>query len=111
MLTLKSPDLATSAVDAHGGIDRWNNIASIEVTFNLSGAALVKTGCPGKRQPTCTVDVKKTKVVFQGLGQGDRDDRWIYTPKRVWIERRDGTVTESRDNPHEAFTDHTVHTP
>ena len=94
-------------VDAHGGLDRWNKIASIEVTFNLSGAALTRKGYPGKYQPTCTVDAKNTKVVYQGLGHGDRDDRWIYTPKRAWIERRDGTVTASRDNPYAAFSDHT----
>ena len=94
-------------VDAHGGLDRWNKIASIEVTFNLSGAALTRKGYPGKYQPICTIDAKKAKVVYQGLGHGDRDDRWIYTPKRAWIERRDGTVTASRDNPYEAFADHT----
>jgi len=98
-------------IDAHGGIDRWNKIASIEVNFNLSGAALARKGYPHKYQPTCTIDVRNTKVVFQGLGHGDRDDRWIYTPKRVWIERRDGTVTASRDNPYEAFSDHTASTP
>jgi hypothetical protein len=98
-------------IDAHGGIDRWNRVASIEVTFNLSGAALVRKGYPSKYQPTCTVDARTPKVVFQGLGHGDRDDRWIYTPERVWIERRDGTVTASRENPYEAFLDHTANTP
>jgi hypothetical protein len=97
-------------IDAHGGAERWEKVASIEVSLNLSGAALARKGYPGKYQPVCTIDAKTTKVVFQGLGNGDRDDRWIYTPERVWIERRDGTVTASRDNPYEAFLDHTPST-
>jgi hypothetical protein len=98
-------------IDAHGGIDRWNKVVSIEVNMNFSGAALTGKGYPRRYQPTCTIDVRNTKVVFQGLGDGDRDDRWIYTPKRVWIERQDGTVTASRDNPYEAYSDHTISTP
>jgi hypothetical protein len=103
--------LATLVIGAHGGIDRWSKVASIQVTFNLSGAALAMKSYSRKYQPTCTVDVRNIKVVFQGLGHVNRDDRWIYTSKRVWIERRDGTITASRDNLYEAFSDHTASTP
>lgn len=98
-------------IDAHGGAARWEKITSIEVAFNLSGAALARKGYAGKYQPVCTVDTKGTKVVFQGLGHGDRDDRWIYTPQRVWIERQDGSVAASRVYPYNAFLNHTTNTP
>lgn len=89
-------------------MQRWKKITSIEITLNLSGAALAKKGYPGHFQPTCTIDTKATKVVIQGLGNSDPDDRWIYTPERVWIESEDGTIKASRDNPYEAFADHTA---
>lgn len=74
-------------IEAHGGLKRWEKVASMEVEFSLSGAALERERYPGKYQPVCTIDTKNIKVVFRGLGNGNRDDRWIYTPQRVWIER------------------------
>jgi hypothetical protein len=34
------------------------------------------------------------------------DDRWIFTPDRMWIERRDGTVVEERADPRASFIGH-----
>ncbi|KAK7222386.1 hypothetical protein V2G26_010389 [Clonostachys chloroleuca] len=106
-----SLDLAALAIQAHGGTDRWNNVSHIEVSLNLTGSALEWKGYPGRLQPTCHINVRDTKVVFQGLGSGNQDDKWIFTPKRTWIERRDGTVLASRDNPYANFLDHTRTTP
>lgn len=92
-----------SVIAAHGGLERWRKITSIDVTWNFSGFLLALKGFPRHYQPTCTIDVKNTKTVIQGLGEGDRDDRWIYTPHRVWIERRDGRLLKSRDKPRESF--------
>ena len=77
----------------------------------MSGNVLERKGYPIKYRLTCTVDTKKVQVVFQGPGDGDRDESWFYTPDRVWIERRDGIVVASRDNPFDAFADHTADTP
>ncbi|KAH8649146.1 hypothetical protein BX600DRAFT_517537 [Xylariales sp. PMI_506] len=110
-LSAGSKDLLTSVLEAHGGIERWNNVASIEVTLNFSGAALARKGYPGRYQPTFTIDTKETKVDIQGIGRDNRGSRLFYTPRRVWIERPDGTVTASRDNPYEAFADHEFGTP
>lgn len=101
----------SAVIDAHGGLERWSKVESIEVILNFSGSVLKRKGYPHRYQPVCTIDARKPKVVLQGLGHGSRDDRWIYTPNRVWIERRDGTVTASRDNPHDAFADHSIETP
>jgi hypothetical protein len=49
--------------------------------------------------------------VLRRLGNGDPDDRWIYTPSRTWIERHDGSIIAEREKPREAFADHTRMTP
>ena len=67
-------------------------------------------GYPGHRQPIVSIDPTTPRVVFQRL-DGDPDNRWIFTTDRVWIERRDGTILEARDNPRAAFDGHKRTTP
>jgi hypothetical protein len=98
-------DLLQAAIEAHGGMERWRGVRSVDVRFNFSGAALVLKGFPRHLQPSCSIDVRECRVVFQRLG-GDPDDRWIFTADRVWIERRDGSVLEERRNPRDAFAGH-----
>ena len=97
-------------ITAHGGLDRWNAVRSVDVTFNFSGGLLDLKGFPGHHRPTASVDVKQPRVVLQRLG-GDPDDRWIFTRDRVWIERRDGWSVEERSDPRAAFAGHVRETP
>ena len=36
-------ELLDAVITAHGGLDRWNAVRSVDVTFNFSGALLVPT--------------------------------------------------------------------
>ena len=96
-------DLLQAAIEAYGGMERWRGVRTVDVRFNFSGAALVVKGFPRHLQPSCSIDVRECRVVFQRLG-GDPDDRWIFTADRVWIERRDGSVLEERRNPRDAYS-------
>src|SRR2546421_9353385 len=87
-------DLLSSVIAAHGGLDRWRTVRAIDVTFNFSGGLLDLKGYPGHRRPSAPVDTATPRTVFQRLGD-ESDDRWIFTPNRVWIERRDGTSSKS----------------
>ena len=69
-------ELLDAVITAHGGLDRWNAVRSVDVTFNFSGGLLDLKGFPGHHRPTASVDVKQPRVVLQRLG-GDPDDRWI----------------------------------
>src|SRR3977135_975634 len=88
-------DLLSSVIAAHGGLDRWHTVRAIDVTFNFSGGLLDLKGYPGHRRPSASVDAATPRTILQRLGD-ESDDRWIFTPNRVWIERRDGTVVEER---------------
>jgi len=103
-------DLLSSVIAAHGGLDRWRTVRAIDVTFNFSGELLDLKGFPGHRRPSFSVDAATPRTVFQRLGD-ESDDRWIFTPHRVWIERRDGTTVEERFDPRAAFAGHVRETP
>jgi hypothetical protein len=102
-------ELLDLVVKAHGGMDRWNAVRAIEVTFNFSGALLDLKGYPGHRRPTAFIDARQPRTVLEHMA-GD-DQRWIFTPDRVWIERPDGTLVEERSHPRDAFKGHERATP
>lgn len=103
-------ELLERVMEAHGGAERWNGIRAIDVVFNFSGRLLDLKGFPGHHRPAVSIDTAKPRAVFQRLGGGP-DDRWIFTPDRVWVERRDGEVVEERSNPRAAFAGHERSTP
>src|ERR1700694_3871011 len=107
---IEMSELLDAVITAHGGLDRWNAVRAIDVTFNFSGGLLDLKGYPGHRRPSASVDAATPRTVFQRLGDGS-DERWIFTPNLVWIERRDGTIVEERSAPRAAFAGHVRETP
>ncbi|KAL6819671.1 hypothetical protein J3E69DRAFT_343253 [Trichoderma sp. SZMC 28015] len=98
--------LLDSVIKAHGGLDRWNRVKSIDVTFNFSGAFLELKGYPGHHQPTITVDVEKFKSVIQGLPGTNPDNRGYFDNDRTWLEARDGSIIKEYKQTRSSFGDH-----
>jgi hypothetical protein len=98
-------DLLSSVIAAHGALDRWRTVRAIDVTFNFSGGLLELKGYPGHRRPSASVDAATPRTVFQRLGD-ESDERWIFTPNLIWIERRDGTILKERSDPRAVFAGH-----
>ena len=92
------PDLLAAVLEAHGGIEQWNKIKTIEATYNLSGQLFSSVGYPNYYQPTITIDPHSPKSVFTGLGDNP-NQRWVWTPHKVWIETLDGGVLQTLANP------------
>jgi hypothetical protein len=65
---------------------------------------------PAHLVPSALISTREQKVIFTNLG-GPTDEQWIFTPTRVWKQSVNGTVITSRENPREAFKDHTLTTP
>ena len=103
-------DLLSSVIAAHGGLDRWRTVRAVDVTFNFSGGLLDLKGYRGHRRPSASVDAATPRTIFQRLGD-ESDERWIFSPNLVCIERRDGTVVEERSAPRAAFAGHVRETP
>jgi NAD(P)-dependent dehydrogenase (short-subunit alcohol dehydrogenase family) len=118
VILIKSDSGSLSAAQSLGGevkkhVNHLDGVflnAGIDVTFNFSGGLLDIKGFPGHRRPSASADAATPQTVFQRLGD-ESDDRWIFTPNRVWIERRDGTVVEERSDPRAAFAGHVRETP
>ena len=102
-------DFLNSIVEAHGGLERWWGVRSVDIDFNFSGAVLELKGRPGHLRLSVSIDLQARRSVFQRLGP-DPDQRWIFTSDRVWIERRDGSSVEERPHPRAAFAGHALDT-
>jgi hypothetical protein len=102
-------DLLESAVAAHGGLDRWNQIKSIIVDASISGALwTVKAQVDALKDVRFEADTKRELLTMDYVGQ---DKRSVFEPHRVVIQRRDGTVIDARDEPERSFGGHQLETP
>jgi hypothetical protein len=102
-------DLLKKAVDAHGGLDRWNEINTVKVAASLTGAIwFVKSQGDYLKDVVMTVDTRKERMVTDFPGQ---DKRFIFEPNHLVMEKRDGTLIQTRDNPEKSFEGQMRETP
>src|SRR5271154_856540 len=93
-------DLLEVAVAAHGGLHRWNSVTSIDVAASITGAAwFVKGKGDALKDVRFEVDTTRELLTMDFVGQ---DKRSIFQPCRVVMQRGDGAVIDSRDDPQRA---------
>jgi hypothetical protein len=94
-------ELLDVAVKAHGGLERWSKVAAIQVTASITGAIwFVKGKGDFLKNVVLTAETRKQRLTVGFPGQ---DKRAIFEPNRIVIERVDGTLIESRDDPEKSF--------
>ena len=102
-------DLLQKAVDAHGGLKRWNEINSVKVAASLTGAIwFVKGQGDYLKDVVMTVDTKRERMITDFPGQ---DKRFVFETGRLVLEKRDGALIQVRDNPEKTFEGQTRETP
>ncbi len=102
-------ELLNLAVKSHGGLERWNKVKSVKVAASITGAIwFVKSKGDALKNVVMTVDTKAERLVTDFPGQ---DKRSIFEPNRIVMEKVDGTLIESRDNPEESFQGQQRETP
>lgn len=102
-------DLLDTAVAAHGGLDRWNAITSITVDASVTGALWsLKNQDDALKDVRFEVDTTRQRLTLDFTGQ---DKRAVFEPGRVVLQRRDGTLIDSRDDPERSFDGHQLQTP
>ena len=103
-------DLLEFAIEAHGGLDRWNSFSKLAADLSISGAIWDIKQVPGMlKDKTFEIDTHQqclSITPFPSVAQ-----RTLFTPQRVWIERLDGTIVDSRGNPKAAYDGHVQETP
>jgi len=102
-------DLLDSAVAAHGGLDRWNQVKLITFDASVTGAFWhLKGQGDALKDVRLQVDTTRQRVAIEFAGQ---DKRAVFEPNRVVLQRRDGTLIEARDEPERSFDGHQFLTP
>ncbi|MUL75513.1 hypothetical protein [Mycolicibacterium sp. CBMA 226] len=102
-------DLLEVAVSAHGGMARWRDVASIDVTASITGATwFLKGKGDVLKDVRFTVDTRRELLTMEIVGQ---DKRTRFEPRRVVIQRGDGSIVASRDDPERSFDGHVLDTP
>lgn len=102
-------ELLNLAVKAHGGLDRWNKVKSIQVAASITGAIwFVKGKGDVLKNVVLTADTKKERLTVDFPGQ---DQRFLFEPYRVVTQKKDGTLIEARDNPEKSFEGQQRETP
>jgi hypothetical protein len=103
-------DLLTFAIEAHGGLKRWNKLAEVSADLDVGGGLW---GLKGQHE-----FVGPSRVVaslhYQWASHSpflDLAHRSAFNAEHVAIETQDGLPVEARDNTRESFAGHTLETP
>jgi hypothetical protein len=103
-------ELLTEIIEAHGGMDRWNGYKKINATIVSGGGFFPLKGTiqdPEPRRMTVWLHEERASV----FPYGAPDQRTIFTPARIAIEKLDGTVIAERLDPRDSFAGHQMSTP
>jgi hypothetical protein len=103
-------ELLARILDAHGGMDRWNRYEKVEATIVSGGGLFPLKGVaqdPSPRRMTVWLHEERSSV----LPYGAPNQRTMFTPDRIAIERLDGTLVAERRAPRDSFAGHQMSTP
>ena len=103
-------DLLELAMSAHGGLDRWREIKTLDLRMSLTGSLFRIKGYPeGVPNVLMHVDTQRIAVdpsPWTGVGTVGH-----FIPDRVWITDGERRVVEDRSNPRASFAGHVRSTP
>ena len=103
-------ELLTRILDAHGGMQRWNGYQKVEATIVSGGGFFPFKGViqdSNPRRMTVWLHEERSSV----FPYGAPDQRTMFTPARIAIEKLDGTVVAERHAPKDSFAGHQASTP
>jgi hypothetical protein len=103
-------ELLARILDAHGGMDRWNGYEKVEATIVSGGGFFALKGVlqdSNPRRMTVWLHEERSSV----LPYGAPDQRTIFTPERIAIEKLDGTLVAERYALRDSFAGHQMSTP
>jgi len=94
--------LLAQIVDAHGGINRWKGYEKVEATIVSGGGFFPLKGLVQDSEPRrMTVWLHEQRSSVQPYGGPDQ--RTMFTPQRIAIEKLDGTIVAERRDPRDSF--------
>src|SRR5580698_6739596 len=86
-------ELLNLAVQAHGGLDRWNKVKAIKVAASITGAIwYVKGKGDFLKNVVLTAETRNERVTVDFPGQ---DKRAVFEPSRIVINATNGTLIDA----------------
>jgi hypothetical protein len=103
-------DLLTFALEAHGGLDRWNAFTTLQAEVSIGGAIWDFKQQPGLlRDKIFEINTHAERVTITPFTAPDK--RSVFEPDRLFLETLDGAVVEARNDPEAAFAGQAFETP
>src|SRR6266576_5641362 len=102
--------LLARIIDAHGGMERWGGYEKVDATIVSGGGFFPLKGVlqdSNPRRMTAWLHEERSSVSPYGAP----DQRTMFTPERIAIEKLDGTLVAERHAPRDSFAGHQMHTP
>src|SRR5215475_3242857 len=103
-------ELLGRILDAHGGMDRWQGYEKVEATIVSGGGLFPLKGIvqdSNPRRMTVWLHEERSSVFPYGAS----NQRTMFTPERIAIEKLDGTLVAERHAPRDSFAGHQMNTP
>ena len=102
--------LLAEVLDAHGGVDRWREYAKVDATIVSGGGFFALKGVVQDSSPRrMTVWLHEERSSVSPYGAADQ--RTMFTPDRIAIEKLDRTLVAERLAPRDSFAGHQMNTP
>src|SRR5499433_925006 len=109
-MATKANGLLTAVIDAHGGMARWREREKVEATIVSGGGFFALKGVMQDSEPR-RMSVWLHEERSSVLPYGAPDQRTMFTPARIAIEKLDGTVVAERYAPKDSFAGHQANSP
>jgi hypothetical protein len=96
--------LLDDAIEASGGMARWNGLTRFSLQLSIDGAVFSRAGQPGRfKNMVAQGSTRIQSVRFTGFA--DPGKCGLYQPDCVTIESPEGNVLWTWRNPHQAIRD------
>jgi hypothetical protein len=96
-------EVLSTIFDAHGGLDYWRSLSSIDVEISAWGFLFTAKRINPQRHAHLTISTREPKVVLHDY-PADGQSAVLQGGRRVEIRNAAGSVVDARDNPREAFS-------
>ena len=103
-------ELLAKILDAHGGMGRWQGYEKVEATIVSGGGLFPLKGViqdPSPRRMTVWLHEERSSV----FPYGAPDQRTMFTPERIAIQKLDGALVAERRAPRDSFAGQQMSTP
>lgn len=103
-------ELLANILDAHGGLERWKEYQRVGATIVSGGGLFPLKGVPQDSSPrrmTVWLQEERSSV----FPYGAPDQRTMFTPGRIAVEKLDGALVAERYAPRDSFSGHQMNTP